>query len=81
MIEKEIADIKTKQQTQSTTDTRNAAQDLSANLNKPAEMLDQIKGQWEQQLAAQTAQMKDLVNSTVQDALQKRKEQVRAKKE
>ena len=60
----------------STEDTRNEKKqrELSESLQKPADMLDQLKGQWESMMSQQTEGLKDLVNSTVNDALAKRKE-------
>ena len=76
LIEKEIADLKQKQTMLSTADTRkdNQQRELAESLQKPADMLDELKGQWEKMMMNQTDTMKDLVNTTVNDALAKRKE-------
>ena len=44
-------------------------------------MLDELRGQWEKMVGEQTENLKELVNSSVNDALAKRKEQVKYKKE
>ena len=42
-------------------------------MQRPAEMLDQMKSQWETIMASQTETMRDLVNQTVTSALEKKK--------
>ena len=44
-------------------------------------MLDDLRGQWEKMIGEQTENLKDLVNSQVTEALAKRKEQLKYKKE
>ena len=82
-IEVQINDIKHKQETLSNKDQRNERQqkELADSLVKPAEMLDDLRGQWEKMPGEQTENLKDLVNSQVTEALSKRKEQLKYKKE
>lgn len=44
---------------------------LTESLQKPAEMLEKMKSQWETIMTEQTETMRELVNQTVTETLQK----------
>ena len=74
-VNADITDIKTKQTTLSSMDTRKEDEQrlLAESLQKPARMFEELKDQWENMMANQTESMKDLVNQTVNEALSNRK--------
>ena len=63
-INSEISDIRSKQSMLSTMESRKTEEQrqLAESVQKPAEMLDQMKQQWETIMESQTATMRDLVN-------------------
>ena len=73
-INSEISDIRSKQSMLSTMESRKTEEQrqLAESMQKPAEMLDQMKQQWETIMESQTATMRDLVNQTVTSALEKK---------
>ena len=72
-INGEINEIKSKQSMLSTMESKNTQEQrqLVESMNKPAEMLDQMKSQWETIMSEQTETMRELVNNTVTSALEK----------
>ena len=74
-VNQEISDIRSKQTMMSTMDSKKEEEQrlLQESLRKPAQMFEELKGQWDSMMASQTETMKDLVNRTVNDALTRQK--------
>lgn len=72
-INAEISDIRHKQSMMSTMESRKIEEQrqFADSLNRPAEMLEEMKQKWETIMSEQTETMKDLVNQTVTSALHK----------
>ena len=72
-INTEISEIKTKQSMMSTMETRKVEEQrqLSESIQKPAEMLEEMKEKWEGIMSEQQTTMRDLINQTVVSAIQK----------
>ena len=72
-VNHEISEIRSKQTMMSTMETRKTEEQkmLADSMNKPAEMLEQMKTQWETILSDQQSTMRDLVSQTVSSALLK----------
>ena len=62
-INTEITDIKSKQSTLSTMESKKSEEQkqLVESMQRPAEMLDQMKSQWESIMSEQTNTMRELV--------------------
>jgi len=53
---------------------------LAESLAKPAEMLEDLKGQWQNMMSSQTDKMKEIVQNSLNEAISKRKESVEKRK-
>lgn len=53
---------------------------IQESLNKPARMLEDLKGKWNEMFSQQTTQMKDMIQNSLNDALLKRKEERKSNK-
>ena len=53
---------------------------IQENLNKPVKMLEDLKSKWNEMFYQQTHQMKDMIQNSVNDALVKRKEERKNRK-
>jgi len=75
-INTEISDIRSKQSLMSTMDSRKTEEQkmLAESIQKPAQMLEEMKSKWETIMRDQQNTMRELVNQTVMSALQKEEE-------
>jgi hypothetical protein len=53
---------------------------LVESLSKPAEMLEDLKGQWQNMMSSQTDKMKEIVQHSLNEAISKRKESLEKRK-
>ena len=74
-VNDEINEIRSKQSMLSTMESRKAEEQkaFTESMQKPAEMLEKMKSQWETIMSEQNETMRELVNQTVTETLQKQR--------